>query len=75
MTITELLTRARAALANALFFPPVPDTAGQANDALQEVTRWAWLPPLSGVAVAEDRALRTHVNAAANTAEQAKKTN
>ncbi|MFC9351308.1 hypothetical protein [Arthrobacter sp. NPDC057013] len=75
MTITELLTRVRAALADALFFPPVPDTAGQANDALQEVTRWAWLPPLSGVAVAEDRALRTHENSAAKAPEQAEKTN
>lgn len=75
MTITELLTRVRAALADALFFPPVHGTAGQANDALQEVTRWAWLPPLSGVAVAEDRALRTHENAAAHAAEQAEKTN
>ncbi|MFF2319255.1 hypothetical protein ACFVTE_23670 [Arthrobacter sp. NPDC058097] len=74
MTISELLSRVRAALADALLFPPDPDTAGQANDALQEVTRWAWLPPLSGVAIAEDRALRTHENAAANAAEQAEKT-
>jgi hypothetical protein len=74
MTISELLTRVRAALADALFFPPDPDTAGRANDALQEVTRWAWLPPLSGVAVAEERALRTRENAAANAAEQAEKT-
>jgi hypothetical protein len=74
MTIPELLTRVRAALANALFFPPVPGTAVQACDALQEVTRWAWLPPLSGVAVAEDRAFRTLVNAAAKAAEQAEMT-
>ncbi|MFE5838087.1 hypothetical protein [Arthrobacter sp. NPDC056493] len=75
MTITELLSRARAALADALLLPPVPATAEQANDALQEVTRWAWLPPLSGVAVAGDHALTAHVNAAGNAAEQAEKTN
>ena len=74
MTIRELLTRVRAALVDALFFPPVPDSAGQATAALQEVTRWAWLPPLSGVAVAEDGAIRSRVNAAAKAAEQAEKT-
>ena len=75
MTITELLTRMRAALADALLLPPVPATAEQANDALQEVTRWAWLPPLSGVAVAADHAPRTQPNDAGKAAEQAEKTN
>ena len=75
MTITELLTRMHAALADALFFPPAPATAEQASDALQEVTRWAWLPPLSGVAVGADHALRTHGNAASQAADQAEMTN
>ena len=74
MTITELLTRMRAALADALLFPPVPATAEQANDVLQEVTRWAWLPALSGVAVGGNHALRTHGNAAGQPAKQAEKT-
>jgi hypothetical protein len=75
MTITELLTRMRAALADALLFPPVPATAEQASDALQEVTRWAWLPPLSGVAFGGDHVLRTHGNAASQAADQAEMTN
>ncbi|MDQ0617086.1 hypothetical protein [Arthrobacter globiformis] len=75
MTMTEMLTRMRAALAEALLFPPIPATAEQANDALQDVTRWAWLPPLSGVAVAADHAHRTHPNAGGKAAEQAEKTN
>jgi hypothetical protein len=75
MIITKLLTRMRAALADALFLPPVPATAEQANDALQEVTRWAWLPPLSGVAVAGDHALRTRGNTTREAAEQGEKTN
>ena len=74
MTITELLTRMRAAFADAVLFPPVPATAEQASDALQEVTRWAWLPPLSGVAVAADHALRTHENAGGQAADQAEMT-
>jgi hypothetical protein len=75
MIMTQMLTRMRAALAESLLFPPVPATAEQANDALQEVTRWAWLPPLSGVAVAADHAPRTHPNDAGKAAEQADKTN
>ncbi|MFE4541314.1 hypothetical protein [Arthrobacter sp. NPDC056727] len=75
MTMTEFLTRMRAALAEALFFPPVPATAEQANDALQDVTRWAWLPPLSGVAVAADRGFPTQANAGGKALKQAEKTN
>lgn len=75
MTITALLTRMRAALADALLLPPVPATAEQANDALQEVTRWAWLPPLSGVAIAGDHALRMCGNAGGQAANQAEMTN
>lgn len=75
MTITEFLSRMRAALAEALFFPPVPATAEQANDDLQEVTRWAWLPPLSGVAVAADHGFTTHENTGGNAVKQAEKTN
>lgn len=75
MTITELLTRTRAALADALLFPSVPATAEQATDVLQEVTRWAWLPALSGVAVGGDHARRTHENAAGQAPDQAEMTN
>ncbi|WP_223257052.1 hypothetical protein [Arthrobacter globiformis] len=75
MTMTKMLTRMRAALAEFLLFPPVPATAEQASDALQEVTRWAWLPPLSGVAVAAGHAPGTHRNDAGKPAEQAEKTN
>ncbi|WP_395401672.1 hypothetical protein ACHMXB_00080 [Arthrobacter sp. UC242_113] len=75
MIMTEMLARMRAALAEALLLPPVPATAEQASDALQEVTRWAWLPPLSGVAVAADHAPRTHPNDAAKPAEQGGKSN
>jgi hypothetical protein len=74
MTITELLTRMRAALADALLFSPVPSTTEQANDVLQEVTRWAWLPALSGVAIGGDHALRTHGNAAVEPAKPVEKT-
>jgi hypothetical protein len=74
MTITKSLTRMRAALAEALLLPPVPATAEQANDALQEVTRWAWLPALSGVAVGGDHALRMHGNTAGQPTKQAEKT-
>jgi hypothetical protein len=74
MTITELLARMRAALADAVLLPPVPSTTEQANDVLQEVTRWAWLPALSGVAVGSDHALRTHGNAPGQAAKQAEKT-
>ena len=71
MTMTEMLTRMRAALLDALLAPPVPATVEQASDA----TRWAWLPPLSGVAVAADHAPRTHPNDACKAAGQAEKTN
>ena len=74
MTITELLTRMRTALADALLFPPVPAAAEQANDVLQEVTRWAWLPALSGVAIGGDHALRTRGNAAGQPAKPVEKT-
>ncbi|MDP9696543.1 UNVERIFIED_ORG: hypothetical protein J2X79_004123 [Arthrobacter globiformis] len=74
MTMTEMLTRVRAALTESLLFSPVPATAEQANDALQGVTRWAWLPPLSGVAVAAEHAPGTRPNDVGKAAEQAAKT-
>lgn len=74
MTLTEFLTRMRALFAEALFVAPAPGTEEQANDALQAVTRWAWLPPLSGTAIAADRAVTTPGNGAGNSREQAEKT-
>jgi len=74
MTMTEMLTRMRTALAEALFFPMYPPSAEHASDALQEVTRWAWLPPLSGVAVAADAAYNTRENAIGKAVEQAENT-
>jgi len=37
----------------------------QGNFALADVTRWGWLPALSGVAVAAEHAARTHRESAA----------
>jgi hypothetical protein len=41
------------------------ETPGQAADATADVTRWAWLPALSGVAVGGDHAYARHAEAAA----------
>jgi hypothetical protein len=53
---TDLLTRIWNGALDALFAHHLPDTA----DALQQVTPWAWLPALSGVAVAGEHARRAH---------------
>ena len=55
-----LLERLRDTLAEALFPARLPATEEQAADALSEVTRWAWLPALSGIAVAGDHARKAH---------------
>jgi hypothetical protein len=57
---TDLLTRIWNGALDALFAHHLPNTAEQATDALQQVTRWAWLPALSGVAVAGEHARRAH---------------
>jgi hypothetical protein len=62
MTI-ELLARIRDTVVDALFFALRPGTVEQAGDALQEVTRWAWLPALSGIAIAGDHARTSHETA------------
>ena len=62
-TARDLLGRIRHTLADALFSRHFPDTAEEASDALQQVTRWAWLPALSGVAVAAEHARGAHETA------------
>ena len=37
----------------------------QGKSAIADVTRWGWLPALSGVAIAADHAARTHRESAA----------
>lgn len=61
---TDLLARIRNGGIRALFAHHLPDTAEHATDALQQVTRWAWLPALSGIAVAGEHARRAHETAA-----------
>lgn len=65
----ELLARLRDTVADALFLARLPATEEQATDALSEVTRWAWLPALSGIAVAGDHARKAHGAAAGGGAE------
>lgn len=64
----EAMARIRDSIVDALF-PAQPSTAEQATDALREVTRWAWLPALSGVAVSGDHARRAHETAVRAAAE------
>ena len=45
-----------ATIRDALFAAECPASKEQDTDALQQVTQWAWLPALSGVAVAADQA-------------------
>jgi hypothetical protein len=59
-----------ARIRDALFSPRSPGTAEQAADTLQDVTRWAWLPALSGVAVAADQARSAYETAGGGTADQ-----
>jgi hypothetical protein len=66
----ELLGRIRRTLADALFSGCFPGSAEEASDALQQVTRWAWLPALSGVAVAAEHARGAHETAAGCGADQ-----
>ena len=49
-----------ARIRDALLSPQCPASDDQATDALQQVTRWAWLPALSGIAVAVDGARSAH---------------
>ncbi|MFJ5700120.1 hypothetical protein [Arthrobacter sp. NPDC093139] len=56
----ELLGRIRRTLAHALFSGHFSGSAEEASDALQQVTRWAWLPALSGVAVGAEHARGAH---------------
>jgi hypothetical protein len=65
-----LLGRLRRTLADALFSGHFPGPAEEASDALQQVTRWAWLPALSGVAVAAEHARGAHETAAGREAVQ-----
>jgi hypothetical protein len=60
--IFEAMARIRNSVVDALFSSQ-PSTAEQATDALREVTRWAWLPALSGIAVSGDHARRAHETA------------
>jgi hypothetical protein len=53
--------RIRAWFADAFYC----DTTGQAADAMADVTRWGWLPALSGVAVGADQAREKHLDSAA----------
>jgi hypothetical protein len=64
----EAMARISDSIVDALF-PAQPSTAEQAIDALHEVTRWAWLPALSGVAVSGDHARRAHETAVRAAAE------
>lgn len=64
-----LLARLRDTVADALFLARLPATEEQAADALSEVTRWAWLPALSGIAVAGDHARKAHDAAPGRSAE------
>lgn len=64
-----LLARLRDTVADALFRTRLPATEEQAADALSQVTRWAWLPALSGIAVAVDHARKAHDSAAGGAAE------
>ncbi|TSE18049.1 hypothetical protein B1A87_014540 [Arthrobacter sp. KBS0703] len=64
-----MLTRLRDTVADAWFLARLPTTEEQAADALSEVTRWAWLPALSGIAVAGDHARKAHQDAAGRRAE------
>jgi len=64
-----LLTRLRDTVADALFLARLPATEAQAADALSEVTRWAWLPALSGIAVAGEHARKAHDAAPGGSAE------
>ncbi|KIS28490.1 hypothetical protein TV39_03445 [Arthrobacter sp. SPG23] len=41
----------------------------QGNDAIADVTRWGWLPALSGVALAGDHAAKAHRETAAAASE------
>ncbi len=41
------------------------ETPGQAADAMADMTRWGWLPALSGVAVAADHAHEQYVESTA----------
>jgi hypothetical protein len=59
----EAMARIRDSVLDALFSGQ-PSSVEQATDALREVTRWAWLPALSGVAVSADHARGAHENAA-----------
>lgn len=54
--------------------PAIASSAGQSaweqgNDAIADVTRWGWLPALSGVAVAADHAGRAYRETAAAASE------
>jgi hypothetical protein len=60
--IYEAMARLRDGVVDAMFSSQ-PSTAEQATDALREVTRWAWLPALSGIAVSGDHARRAHETA------------
>ncbi len=39
---------------------PDPSAWEQGNAAIADVTRWGWLPALSGVSIAADHAARAH---------------
>lgn len=64
-----MLARLRDTVADAFFLTGLPASEEQAADALSEVTRWAWLPALSGIAVAGDHARKAHGAAAGGGAE------
>ncbi|MBT2598023.1 hypothetical protein J7I92_22925 [Arthrobacter sp. ISL-72] len=40
--------------------PARPDPWEQGNAAIADITRWGWLPALSGVTIAADQAGRAH---------------
>ena len=69
LTPARALARLRDAVADAMFGARLPATEEQAADALSEVTRWAWLPALSGIAVSADQARKSREAAAGGGAE------
>ena len=69
LTPAKALVRLRDAVADALFLARLPATEAQTADALSEVTRWAWLPALSGIAVAGEHARKAHDAAPGGSAE------
>ena len=63
-----MTTRLPALIASWFEARPTPDAAPgpdpsaweQGNAAIADVTRWGWLPALSGVSIAADHAARAH---------------